>query len=167
MKRFTTIFKRYGIVLPLVCLAMMDSPLTACHRGAVEDAKDVVKAFFHEGYETHNYDYVMQCVADDYIDHSPAAARSNADAVGILKIVREQFPDMKVTFLDVFAEDDMVATRIRFEGTHSATCQGVAASGRHITFEALENFRVRDNKIVESWGYWPDEEIRRQLTAAD
>ena len=26
----------------------------------------------------------MECMAEDYIDHSPAGARSNADAVGIV-----------------------------------------------------------------------------------
>lgn len=105
----------------------------------------------------------MECVATDYVDHSPASARSNADAVNILKIVEGQFSDLKITILDLFAEGDMVATRIRFEGTHSGTCQGVPATGRHISFEALENFRVVDGKIVESWGYWPDDDIRRQL----
>ena len=161
----STITTTVGAALVLVCLALCGNAVTACADDAAEKAKDVVRAFFHEGYETHNYDYVMQCVADDYIDHSPASARSNADAVAILKIVREQFPDMKVTILDLFAEGEMVATRIRFEGTHSAMCQGVAASGRHITFEALENFRVTDGKIVESWDYWPDDDIHRQLTA--
>ena len=29
--------------------------------------------------------------------------------------------------------------------------------------EALENFRVADGKIVESWGYWPDKEIETKL----
>ena len=37
------------------------------------------------------------------------------------------------------------------------------ATGRHITFEALENFRVENAKIVESWGYWPDREIEQKL----
>lgn len=106
----------------------------------------------------------MNCVSPDYIDHSPAQARSNADAVGILKIVRDQFPDLKITILDIFAENDMVATRILFEGTHSGTCQGIEATGKRVCFEALENFKVIDGKIVESWGYWPDDEIRRQLT---
>ena len=106
----------------------------------------------------------MECVADNYFDHSPAAARSNADAVSILKIVEGQFSNLKITFLDIFAEGDMVATRIRFEGIHSGTCQGVPATGRNISFEALENFRVVNGKIVESWGYWPDDDIRRQLS---
>ncbi|MGN0236635.1 MAG: ester cyclase [Lepagella sp.] len=130
-----------------------------------EEAKNIVKAFFHEGYVTHNYDSVMLLMADDYFDHSPAAARSNADAVGILKIVEGQFSDMKITFLDLFADGDMVATRIRFEGIHADTIQGIPATGKHISFEALENFKVVDGKITESWGYWPDNEIHRQLTA--
>ena len=130
-----------------------------------ESAKLVVKNFFEEGYVTHNYDYVMNCMADDYFDHSPAAARSNADAVGILKIVEGQFSELKITILDLFAEDGMVGTRIRFEGIHSGMCQGIAATGKRISFEALENFKVVDGKIVESWGYWPDTEILSQLTA--
>ena len=47
--------------------------------------KEVVVNFFTEGYAKHNYEYIMECVADNYIDHSPAGARSNADAVNILK----------------------------------------------------------------------------------
>lgn len=30
-------------------------------------------------------------------------------------------------------------------------------------FEALENFRVENARIVESWGYWPDREIEQKL----
>lgn len=128
-------------------------------------AKQIVKSFFEEGYVNHNYDYVMDCVAEQYIDHSPASARSNTDAVGILNIVESQFPDMKIEIIDIFAEGEMVSTRIRFEGTHSSECYGVAPTGKKIKFEALENFRVRDGKIVESWGYWPDNEILHQLTS--
>lgn len=130
----------------------------------VECAKDIVKSFFYEGYINHNYNYVMNCLTDNYIDHSPASARSNSDAVEILKIVHRQFPDLKITILDIFAEEDMVGTRIRFEGTHSDTCQGIPATGKYISFEALENFKVRNNKIIESWGYWPDNDILRQIT---
>lgn len=40
---------------------------------------------------------------------------------------------------------------------------GIAATGKKISFEALENFKVVDGKIVESWGYWPDKEIEEKL----
>lgn len=127
--------------------------------------KELVVSFFMEGYTNHNYDYIMECVADNYIDHSPAGARSNADAVNILKIVEGQFSDLKIKVLDVFCENDMVATRILYDGIHIGTCMGIPATGKHISFEALENFKVADGKIVESWGYWPDKEIEQKLKA--
>lgn len=105
----------------------------------------------------------MECIADHYIDHSPAGARSNKDAVGILKIVAGQFSQLNVTMLDVFAENDMVATRVLYEGVHTGECMGIPGTGKKISFEALENFKVVDGKIVESWGYWPDKEIEQKL----
>ena len=131
------------------------------------DNKEIVIRFFEDGYTNKQYDFIMECVSEDYVDHSPAGARSNADAVNILKIVAGQFSDLTVTMLDVFAEGNMVATRVLYEGTHTGTCMGIPATGKHITFEALENFKVEHGKIVESWGYWPDPEILRQLTCSD
>ncbi|MGN1126830.1 MAG: GNAT family N-acetyltransferase, partial [Ruminococcus sp.] len=71
--------------------------------------KDIVVKFFEDGYSNQNYNFIMTCMAENYIDHSPASARSNADAVGILKLVAQQFSNLKVSVLDVFAEGEMVA----------------------------------------------------------
>lgn len=59
----------------------------------------------------------------------------------------------------------MVFTRILYDGIHTGTCMGISATGKHITFEALENFKVENGKITESWGYWPDKEIEQKLKA--
>lgn len=126
-------------------------------------AAAVVREFFTAGYVNHDYDRVMDLVAQDYVDHSPAGARSNADAVGILRIVEGMFNDLQLTFEDVFADGAMVSTRIRYEGHQIGECCGVAPTGRRISFEALENFRVVDGKIVESWGYWPEAQIVAML----
>ena len=40
---------------------------------------------------------------------------------------------------------------------------GIPATGKRISFEALEYFRLADGKITESWGYWPDREIEEKL----
>lgn len=79
--------------------------------------------------------------------------------------MEEQFADLKIKVLDVFCENEMVATRILYDGIHSGTCMGISATGKHISFEALENFKVTDGKIVESWGYWSDKEIEQKLKA--
>lgn len=125
--------------------------------------KELVCRFFKDGYETKDYDAVMSYLAKDYVDHSPAAARSNARAVEILQIVAGQFTDMKIELLDVFGESGMVAARVLYDGVHTGTCMGIPATGRHIRFEALETFRVVNGKIVESWGYWPDRQIEELL----
>ena len=124
---------------------------------------EIVYRFFKEGYESKNYDFVMKYLADDYIDHSPAGARGNAQAVGILKTVADQFSDLSIQMLDVFADNEMAATSVLYQGIHSGTCMGITATGKKISFEALENFKVVDGKIVESWGYWPDKEIEEKL----
>lgn len=128
--------------------------------------KDIVYKFFKEGYENKNYNFVMEYVSENYIDHSPAGARSNSDAVNILKIVEGQFSDLKIEVLDLFSENDMIATRILYNGIHTGTCMGIPATGKRINFEALENFKVVNGKIVESWGYWPDKEIEHKLLEA-
>lgn len=125
--------------------------------------KQLVKDFFIEAYENMNYDFMLHSFNTDYIDHSPANARSNMDAIGILKIVHEMFSDLKVNVLDLIAERDIVAARVEFEGTHMGICLGVPATGKRITWEVLENFRIEDGKIVETWGYWPDEQMRQML----
>lgn len=125
--------------------------------------KDIVKGFFIEAYQNGNCDFIMQYFSDTYYDHSPAAARSNADAAGIIKIVHTMFSDLKLTIFDLFEENGMVATRIQFEGTHIGECLGIPATGKRITWEALENFKVVDGKVVESWGYWPDLQMKEML----
>lgn len=53
---------------------------------------------------------------------------------------------------------------IKYKGYQAGECCGVAPTGRWVAFDALENFRVVDGKIVESWGYWPEAQITAMLT---
>ena len=112
--------------------------------------KEIVYRFFKDGYEKKRYDSVMECVSEDYVDHSPAGARGNAETVHILKIVEGQFSDLKIQVLDLFSEGDLVAARVLYEGVHTGTCMGIPATGKRVRFEVLENFRVVDGKITES-----------------
>ena len=123
----------------------------------------IVRRFLTEGYENKNYTAVMACLAEDYIDHSPAGARGSAQAVDILKLVAAQLSGLTVQVLDLFSEGDRVAARIQFDGVHTGECMGIPATGKRLRFEALEHFRVEDGRIAESWGYWPDTEIEEKL----
>lgn len=126
--------------------------------------KELIIGFFMEGYVHHNYDFLMEHMTANYFDNSPCAARTNLECVNVLKSTEQIFPDMHVDILDLIEEHERIAVQARFTGTHSAELCGVPATGKKISFEALEIFRVKNGKIVESWGYWPDMQILELLT---
>ena len=115
------------------------------------------------GHVHHNYVFLMEHMAADYFDNSPCAARTNLECVNVLKGTEQIFPDMQVEILDLIEEQDKVAVRACFIGTHSAELCGVPATGKRICFEALEIFRLDNGKTPESWGYWPDMQIKEML----
>ena len=145
-----------GVILLLLILRVKDE---------TKENAELVTKFFKDGYEYKNFDKVMTYMSDNYYDHSPASARSNADAVNILKSVANFFSDVKVEMLDLTCQKDMVAARLLFKVVHTGEYNGIPATGKTITYEALENFKVVNGIIVESWGYWPDKQIEEKLKA--
>ena len=125
--------------------------------------KEIVIGFFQEGYVRHNYDFLMEHMAADYFDNSPCAARTNQECVNVLKNTEKTFTDMDIDILDLIEEDNKVVIRIRFAATHSGEIYGIPATGKRISFEALEIFKLKNGLIVESWGYWPDMQIKELL----
>ena len=119
--------------------------------------------FFKDGYEYKNFDKVLNYMAENYYDHSPAAARSNKDAVEILKWVPTVFSEVTIDILELTCQKDMVDARILFNAVHTGEYNGIPATEKAISFEALETFKVVDGIIVESWGYWPDKQIEEKL----
>ena len=146
---------------------MLLTQVIACHidvkDGIPMTNKELVIGFFVEGYMYHHYDFLMENVAADYYDNSPCAARTNRQCVNILKGTESIFPDMQVKILDLIEENNMVTSRVCFTGTHQAEIYGIPATGKKIRFEALEIFRIENRKIAESWGYWPDMQIKELL----
>lgn len=125
--------------------------------------KQVVREFFIKGYNENDYDAVEKLLLEEYYDHSPASARSSLDAINILKIVQNIFPDMKVEIIDLIEENNKVVGRFKFSVTHSNEYMGVNPTNKRIEWEAIEIFRIENEKIVESWGYWPEAQIKETL----
>lgn len=125
--------------------------------------KEIVTQFFLDGYVQGNYNNVLDILAVDYLDHSPCAARSNQECVNILKNTAASFRNMQVQICELIEENDKVAVRASFSCTHTGMAFDVPATNKDVQFEALEIFRISGNKIAESWGYWPDSLIKKQL----
>ena len=131
-----------------------------------EQNKEIVRTFF-EIYNTHDYEIASTCLASGYFDHSLPQVRSRNDAIAILKATHQSFPDIEVEIEDLISEGDQVVFRGRFTATHLGDFLGHPATGCRIAFEAIEIFKIKDQEIIESWGYWPSADIIKQITRLD
>jgi predicted ester cyclase len=91
----------------------------------------------------------------DYIAHAPESIETDAldnDAwVEFLGVFLEGFPDLRVDVLDSAADDDMVAQRILFTGTHTGSFRGLPPTNRKVRFYGLEMNRMVDGQVAEHW----------------
>jgi len=77
---------------------------------------------------------------------------------------RASFPDVHMEVIELVAEGDRVAGRFTCTGTHRGEWRGHPPTGRR--FERVDEvyfFRLRDGKIVDSWGLEDTAERLRQL----
>jgi predicted ester cyclase len=65
---------------------------------------------------------------------------------------RQSFPDARILIEDIVAEGDLVAARLREQGTHAGAFQGIQPTGRRVTYGSMTFLRVVDGRIVEHWG---------------
>ena len=49
------------------------------------------------------------------------------------------------------ADGDRVVTFIRWEGTHTGPFLGVAPTGKKVTFETADIYRMQDGLFIEHW----------------
>jgi steroid delta-isomerase-like uncharacterized protein len=103
----------------------------------------------------------------DYIAHAPASIEpAPLDFDGwtrFLSAFLEGFPDLHLKVQDAAADDEMVAQRILFTGTHTGVFQGLPPTNRQVTFGGLEINRMVDGKVAEHWFYLDQVTLLQQL----
>lgn len=65
--------------------------------------------------------------------------------------LRTAFPDLVATIEAEVAEGDMVALRTTLSGTQAGEWQGLAATGRKISWSVMLFDRFENGKVVEEW----------------
>jgi predicted ester cyclase len=77
------------------------------------------------------------------------------------------FPDFKYHVEAMLAEDDVVAVRTTFTGTHTGDFRfgpGILPpSGKSLRIMEMFFFRVANDKIVEIWASWDRLRVYEQL----
>jgi steroid delta-isomerase-like uncharacterized protein len=68
-----------------------------------------------------------------------------------MQAVRAAFPDFHNRIEELIAENDRVAARLTYTGTHQGELLGIAPTGRRVNYAGVALFRVVDNRIAEGW----------------
>ena len=94
-----------------------------------------------------------EAMTPDYVAHFPGAP-GPLDGQGHEQMARmfyQAFPDLKHTIEDQIAEGDKVVSRITISGTHEGDFQGMAPTGKQVSFSAIMVTRLAGGKAAEQW----------------
>jgi len=96
---------------------------------------------------------VGEYFTSNWVNHDPSLPplQGLEGAVGLLRIWRSGFSNLKAEVEDSVEAGDKVAVRFRISGTHSGPLMGVPASGKPVSVLATGIFRVADGKMAENW----------------
>ncbi|GAH49735.1 unnamed protein product, partial [marine sediment metagenome] len=79
--------------------------------------------------------------------------------------LRACFADIHCTVEDMVAEDDKVAVRWTWRGTHTGEYMGIAPTGKQVTMTGISILRIVGGKIVEEWDESDNLGFMQQLSA--
>lgn len=116
--------------------------------------KEIVRRFRSTVIEPHDPDAADEILADDYTVHMvgmPEAVHGRDAWKALIASYFRAFPDLALAIEDEVAEDDRVAMRLVWSGTHRAEFLGVAASGRAVRVSSSVFFRVIDGRVETEW----------------
>ena len=119
-----------------------------------EENKELVQRFYRE-WNAGNLDVIDELFADPKL-----AARIRRGCGAYLAA----FPDLHASVEELIAEGDKVVCRVIMTGTQDGEIKGIAPTGRHVSMDSVDIYRVEDGKFV---GYWCQADVAgmtRQLT---
>jgi predicted ester cyclase len=106
--------------------------------------------------------------APDYVRHDLRPTQAVPGPEGqkqIARAFREAFPDLRFDVEIVIAEGDYVAARWTAAGTHTGRWGNTEATGRFVSFSAVNIFRFERGLVAELWNHRDDLGLQEQLGA--
>jgi len=91
-------------------------------------------------------------VAKFYVPGQPEPLQGPKGYLMIIAMMRSGFPDIQWTLEEMITEDDRIAARFIMRGTHRGEFFGVPATGKSITVQAMNFYRLADDQIIEEYG---------------
>ncbi len=117
-----------------------------------EENKAIARRFLDESINQHNLSVVDELFANNGVVYHPAMpepARGHEAIKQAIGMFLSAFPDLWITVDDLVSEDDKVAARFTFGGTHKGDFAGIPPSGKSFSVSGMAMYRITGGKIVE------------------
>jgi steroid delta-isomerase-like uncharacterized protein len=127
------------------------------------------------------FDALGECLAENLVLHSdlvPEPVGGIDDLRQLFATVKGGFPGARITVQELTADEDRVALRFVFNGTHLGEIKGNAPTGRTVSWQEAMFFRFGAAKAEEIWhmlnvmevleklGALPSEKVRERIQQA-
>ena len=115
--------------------------------------KAIVRRLLDEIVNQRNLALVDEVVAGNCVFHTAGGQEVNGPEVlkQLLTTFLDAFANFHVTIEDMIGEGDKVVVRFTETGTHQGEFEGIAPTGKQVTWAEIAIFRMAGGRIVEGW----------------
>lgn len=130
-----------------------------------EANKIIVRRTFEEIFTLGNLALVDAWVAATFVNHAaPIEMLPGPESLkGHVVLLRMAFPDLHFTVEELIADEEHVAARVTFGGTHRGVFQGFPPTARSFVQPQMHMLRFVKGKVVEHWAVKDDLSLLQQL----
>ena len=106
-----------------------------------------------------------ECLAEDFVYHGPGGVevRGIEGYKQFTAVLRNAYPDIRVTIEDILAEGDLVATRTFCTFTFTGKAGPDNPVGRRVSMTGSILDRFKDGEIAETWEQYDRLDLYQQL----
>ena len=117
----------------------------------LEQNKAIVRHALEEMDSGRNTEVIKELFISDCVIHFSGQKLNLEETLQANRMFYNAFPDLRHTVEDLIAEGDKVVLRATDQGTHRGDFQGVAPTGKRVSFGIIAIYRILNGKIVEMW----------------
>lgn len=149
---------------------MVGAPLGSHHQGMSTEQiirnKQLVRDFIQELFTKGDLGAVDRYLDPAFVNHDPpfpGAPEGREGMRAAAALFRRALPDWQTEVEQIIAEGDLVVEIFTASGSHRGELMGVPGSGKTLTLQGINVFRVDSGAIFERWGRLDELGLLRQL----
>ena len=119
----------------------------------LEANRRLIEKYYNELWNEWNFGLAEELLSPSVKFHGSVAitVQGLAGFREYMRLIRSAFPDFHNAIQEMVIDENRVAARLTYRGTHQGEIFGVAPTGRAIQYDGLALFHIHDGKIASGY----------------